>query len=74
MKDPADVDDLIGILPQLGTGIGLVFALVYAVTRVLHQDDEWERIVAAQKDELARKDAEIAALKAEIRQKPAAPG
>ena len=63
------MDELLKALPSVGTGLGLVFALVYAVRRVLHQDNEWERIVSAQKDELARKDKEIAGLRAELHRK-----
>lgn len=53
------MDELANYLPPIGTGIGLAFAFVYAVKRMLHQDDEWERIVK-------QKDADNAILRAEI--------
>lgn len=60
------MDDLVGNLPQIGAATAAVVAGVYAVRRILSQDDEWERIVKQKDADLNRKDAEIAALKTEL--------
>ena len=60
------LDELLKALPSIGTGIGLLFALVYAVQRVLHQDDEWERIVKQKDSDLAQLRTEVAVLKQKL--------
>jgi predicted outer membrane lipoprotein len=53
------MDDALRLALTAAGGLGTILAAAYAVIRMMHQDDSWEKLLRA-------KDAEIARLQARV--------
>ena len=51
---------------RIGGSAGVLVAMVYALRLVMARDGEWKELIERMEAEIARKDMEIGALKAEV--------